>query len=402
MLVQIEKRSQSYQDSRSQLLDHTYAKTWANVRPMFAHVYVENRCHLKCEHCYEAEDTHPHVEGLSLEQYSDILDQLARLGVLVCTFSGGEPFLRKDFLDIVAQARQKRFAVRIYTSGTPINEQKADRIAALQVSEVHISLYSHDPAVHDKFTGTKGSWAKSVRALRLLKERGVHTVLKANVMTFNVDHLDELVALAKDCGADYALDPTVKPRMNGDTKPLQFAVPPAELKDKVYKRPEFAKATSMTEADNLCHGENPRGDKGTLCAAARGLVTVWADGQVAPCAMFPVAGGSALEHPIEDIWTRSPLFDRVRKTTFGEMSSCSSCDVRQGCSPCMAYGLIEHDDEKACNSYSRQDATSKKLVADELLRVQKKFQKGAPLPLVGDIDVDLAELSEGRLFTEVG
>ena len=99
------------------------ARSVAAGRPMFAHLYVENRCHLKCQHCYETEDTFPHEKehALSLSDYARIFDELAGLGVLVVTLSGGEVFLRRDFLDIVELARKKRFAVRIYTSGTLID-----------------------------------------------------------------------------------------------------------------------------------------------------------------------------------------------------------------------------------------------------------------------------------------
>lgn len=398
----VSKKTGSYMDQTTDLFDVAYAKTWSHVRPMFAHVYVENRCHLACEHCYENEETHPAVAGLSLADYKKVFEQLAELGVLIITFSGGEPFLRKDFLDIVEEARRQRFAVRVYTSGTPITAAKADRMKALGVSEVHISVYSADAEVHDKFTGTKGSHRKSVAALDMLHERGIHTVLKAAVMTFNVDGLDDLMQLARDTGADYAIDPTVKPKMNGDLSPLRFAVPPEVLAEKVYKRPEFEKALSMENAERLCNGENLRRSQDGLCAAARGLVTIWADGQVAPCAMFPVAGGSVKDATVKDIWERSPLFDKVRKQTWGGMSGCSSCDVRQGCSPCMAYALVEHDDHTQCNSFSKQAATSTKIVAEQLVRVQKKFERGVALPLLGDIDVDLQEESTGRLFTEVG
>ena len=74
------------------------------------------------------------------------------MGVLWLTFSGGEVFLRRDFLDIVALARKKRFSVTVYSSGTLINEKKADRLAELKVSRIELSIYSHDPALHDEFT----------------------------------------------------------------------------------------------------------------------------------------------------------------------------------------------------------------------------------------------------------
>jgi radical SAM protein with 4Fe4S-binding SPASM domain len=292
---------------------------------------------------------------LSLDDYSEIFNQLASLGVFVVTFFGGEPFLRRDFLDIVELARVKRFATRIFTSGTLINAEKAKRIKNLGVQEVHLSIYSHDAAVHDAFTGVPRSHERTIQAFRLLRDVGVRTLLKSNVMTFNVDSLDELIALAKDLGADYRIDPTVKPRMDGNTSPLRFAVPPDELRRKVLWRPDLANVVSMEEAEGICNGENHRsGKQGGMCAAATKLIAVNADGTVAPCAMYPQHAGSFRARPISETWKTSPLFKQVRNQTFDSMKDCPTCDVRSACHPCMAYALVENGDFRACNSSSRQ------------------------------------------------
>lgn len=371
-------------------------------RPLFAHIYVENRCHLRCAHCYESEESHPGHHHLDIDDYADVFDQLAALGVFVLTFSGGEPFLRRDFLDIVELARKKRFAVRIYTSGTLITPEKADRIRDLKVQEVHISVYSHDAEVHDGFTGIPNSHKKSIAALKMLEERGVHTVLKANIMTFNVDHLDELIDLAKSLGADYQLDPSVKPKMNGDRSPLRFAVPPEELRDKVLWRPDLQSVLSMEQAEGMCDGENPRkGKDGGMCAAAKGLITVNADGTISPCAMFPTNGGSFRDQRIEDIWFRSSLFEAVRRQRFDDMKECPDCEVRATCAPCMAYALVEHGDQTACNTSSRQYATGQHLLAGRMLKAQKKNTRGRALTIVGDLDVPIDAVKGTRLSTEL-
>jgi len=367
--------------TRSEAFDDAFAVHWKAVSPMFAHVYVENGCHLKCDHCYEAVDTHPPKTHLSLEQYADIFDGLKKLGVLVITFSGGEPFLRKDFLDIVELARKKRFAVRIYTSGTPITAIKADRMRDLKVAEVHVSLYSADPDVHDGFTGMRGSHKKSVRALDLCAARGIKTVVKTTVTTFNVDALDDIITLAKRTGSDYMFDGSIKPRWNGDTKPLQYKVSPEVLKEKVFSRPDLDSGMTKQMAEHYCTGENHRAQGGGLCTAGRNFIAVWADGQIAPCAFFPKAGGSALTDGVEKVWRESRLFHDVRKKQFKEMTSCGSCEVSATCSPCMAYGLVEHDDIGGCASSSKHSATARMLLAEEIRSGVRAPTLAATVPL---------------------
>ncbi len=360
------------------------ATRWKSLHPRFAHLYVENKCNLKCQHCYEDEETHPTHVRVTLDDYSKILDGLASIGVLVVTFSGGEPFLRRDFLDLVELARKKRFAVRIYTSGTLIDERKADRLQQLGVSEVHISLYSHEAEVHDRFTQVPGSHARSVRAIRLLKERGIVTIMKANVMTFNIDHLDELVGLAAELESPIQLSPEVYRRNSGDPAPQEYLCSAEELSKKYFSRPDLYALAGESDNPGECVGDGHWTPDSGLCAVARRLVTVGADGSLYPCAMFPVSAGNTLEQGVADVWYRSPLLDKIRKTTFGQMTECPTCDVRADCHPCMAYGYAEHGDHRACNSTSRNTAEAVALTKANRRDAQRKMRAGKALPLVGE------------------
>ena len=80
--------------------------------PLSAMIEIADRCNEKCVHCYQ-------VQGqkgeMTTEEIFGVLDELAEMGVLFLTISGGEATLRKDFLDIVAYARKKKFAVKLFT-----------------------------------------------------------------------------------------------------------------------------------------------------------------------------------------------------------------------------------------------------------------------------------------------
>lgn len=353
---------------------------WAKLRPDAALVYVENRCHLSCEHCYESEQSHPPGLGLAVDDYARIFDELASLGVLRLTLTGGEIFLRKDLFDILALARKRRFFVILYTSGTLIDEKKADGLRDLKIGEVHVSVYSHDAAVHDAFTGVVGSHAKSVRALRLLKERGVRTVLKSNLTTFNVDALDELVQLAVDVGAEWQLDPTVRARMDGDPLPLKYALSPEQLRRKVFSRPDLAAHFRVRSAEQICRGERELMDESdAMCGAAQSTLAVGADGSVLACGFFPVAAGNLKDRPLADIWFGSEQLDRVRRMRFDTMSACPTCDVKSTCTPCMAQSLVDNQDIGACNDTSRRLAEGMRELAHHKARANEKMSRGRAL-----------------------
>jgi AdoMet-dependent heme synthase len=399
MLVQIGKRQPA--SSPLGVADDDAGTKFA---PMFAHIYVENRCHLKCDHCYESEESYPQEpSSMSLADYDALFLQLRELGALVVTLSGGEPFLRRDFLDIVELARRHRLFIRVYTSGTLLDEAKADRMKALAVNETHVSIYSHDADTHDAFTHHPGSWRKSVRALELLRERGMKTVLKSNVTTFNVDHLDELLALANAVGADLQLDPTIKPKQNGDRSALRFAVAPEVIAHKVLARPEFHRYVPLEEAEGYCDGVNHRRGGGSMCAAGTKIITIHADGTVAPCTLFPFGNGNAKTERLVDVWRNSPLFRNVRNQRFNDMHECTSCSLERTCDPCMAYAIIENGDHRTCNTSSRNHAEAVLVHSRRMTRADAKGNRGYALPVIAGHDVPGLDksLSNHGVVTEI-
>ena len=105
---------------------------------------------------------------------------------LILTLSGGEPFLRKDFFDILAYARSLMFSVKIKTNGLLIGAEQAQRLRELHVGEVQISIYSHRPEVHDGITKVRGSLERSLNAIRFLRSQGLTTVIACPLMRANI------------------------------------------------------------------------------------------------------------------------------------------------------------------------------------------------------------------------
>lgn len=364
------------------------ADRWRELRPRSALLYVVNACHLKCRHCYESASTHPTSARLSLAQYEEVLDDLAELGVLYVTLSGGEIFLRSDVLDIARAARTRRFAVTLYTSGTLIDERRADEIAALRPFEVHVSVYSARAHLHDDFVGDEGAHEKSVRALRLLAERGVRTVLKSNVMTFNVDDLAALAALAEDVGAGLKLDPGMRARTDGDLRPLDWAPPPEVLRRKVLARADLSPQLTERTPDEVCDGTRSLVDPdGALCGAARETLAIGADGGVYGCAFFPRAAGNVLHRSLTEIWRRSPQLDEIRRTTASDLTECGACSLSGACRPCMAQAEIDSGDRRGCNHTSRALAEALYELARRKRTADQRMTRGRQLRVLDAGDV---------------
>ena len=120
-------------------------KTAEECQLLSVHWELTYRCNCRCTHCYVVK---PGDEGfqsrgaeLSTAEAKSVIDQLTALNVLNIGFSGGEVLCRSDFFEIAQYARKNRFAIRIFTNGTLIDAEVADRIAELFPVSVEMSVY---------------------------------------------------------------------------------------------------------------------------------------------------------------------------------------------------------------------------------------------------------------------
>lgn len=297
--------------------------------PLTAMVEIADRCNEVCVHCYQ-------VQGqkgeMSTEQVKRLFDELAEMGVLFLTLSGGEATLRSDFLELTRYAREKRFAVKLYSNGLRIDEALADELAALAVQEVQISLYSHQPDVQDWVTRVPGSFERTVQAAKLLLERGVHVVMKSPVMNFNVEGYRDFIAFVKELGADFSLDPVMHAREDDARDPEAFSLT-SEDYVRVMSDPVVTPAASLVHT-----APRPCG----ACAS----VHVEANGELRPCAMWDVPLGNVTEQPLDAAWS-SPLSELVRGLGWADIHGCRDCDLRAYCGRCFASARQEAADALA-------------------------------------------------------
>ena len=96
--------------------------------PINVHLDVTYRCNERCVHCYLDHDDHGEMTTAEIK---GVLEQLADAGVFFLTFSGGEVFMRRDFLELVEYARRLQFNVKVKTNAVMIREHEAQRLRAL-------------------------------------------------------------------------------------------------------------------------------------------------------------------------------------------------------------------------------------------------------------------------------
>src|SRR5271169_6292216 len=211
----------------SGLLEEMTEKALKLNVPLSVQLDLTYRCNERCVHCYLDHDDHGEM---SLAEIKHLLDEMAEAGVFILTLSGGEIFLRKDFFEILEYARELTFCIKLKTNAVLIREAQAARIRDLGVESIQVSIYSHRPEVHDAITKVPGSLRRSINAIRFLRAQGLKVVIGNVLMTQNMQDYHGVRALAEEIDANYTLDPTITPMMDGDRGVLDLNAGEAALK----------------------------------------------------------------------------------------------------------------------------------------------------------------------------
>ena len=303
--------------------------------PLSVQLDVTYRCNERCVHCYLDHDDHGEMTTAEIR---GVLDQLAEAGVFFLTLSGGEVFMRRDFLEIVEYARSLMFCVKIKTNAFMIREEEAKRLSELMVQDVQVSIYSHRPEVHDAITLLPGSLKRSVNGIRQLRAQGVNVVIANVLMMQNFGDSDGVQALARELGASFTTDPTITPMMDGNRSTLRLGIGIHELHE------AFRNSDLVGDVDEFCTPP-PVIDEKIMselpCSAGHTACYISPYGELFPCVQFPLPSGSVRRQKFMDIWRHSAQLNEVRSITMADLPVCSGCRHVGACSRCPGLAYME-------------------------------------------------------------
>jgi MoaA/NifB/PqqE/SkfB family radical SAM enzyme len=240
------------------------------LKAVRSEIEITNRCNLRCRYCYA--EVNSSKLKLSLKDWASILERMIAHGLRAVLFSGGEPFLYEQFLDLVEWCAD-RLIVEINTNGSYINPEVASHLGCLNLKGIHVSVDSHTREYHDSVRGT-GSYAAAINAVRALVAAHVPVEVSAVVTKRNRETVGFLSDLARSLGAGFNAALVTR---TGFAK----AIPDSE-----WKRDFLL----VSATDAVAHGAD--GDLGLshlpfprLCQAQFGYVSISHMGTLKPCNM---------------------------------------------------------------------------------------------------------------------
>jgi MoaA/NifB/PqqE/SkfB family radical SAM enzyme len=138
---------------------------------------------------------------LTLQEWQQMLQSLWEAGVPHVCFTGGEPTLRDDLVDMVRYAEDLGMVTGLLTNGRRLQDQAyLDALLLAGLDHLQITLTSHDSTVHDAIVGQAGAWDQAAAGLRSALDGDIYVVVHIVVGPLNADTVVETVAYLADLG----------------------------------------------------------------------------------------------------------------------------------------------------------------------------------------------------------
>ena len=320
--------------------------------PIAGSLEVTMRCNLRCQHCYIPPERRLSRKApeLSLVAIQRILDEVTDAGCLWLLLTGGEPLLRRDFLDIYRYARAKGLILSLFTNGTLVTERIADYLAEWRPFNIEITLYGATQETYERVTGIPGSYTRCRRGIDLLLERKLPLKLKTMLMTLNQHELDQMKSLAAGFGVEFRFDPIVHAALDGSTRPIQLRLSPEEVvqlertdSDRAAKWPEkFRKGIKLKESNRNLY----------LCGAGKASFHIDAVGRMSMCISSRMPSFDLRNNSFKQGWGSFLPQEIVRQ--YSDRFPCAGCHLRFVCAQCPAIADIECQDVEARVQYMCQ------------------------------------------------
>lgn len=312
--------------------------------PLSVSIEVTRRCPLQCQHCYNnlsMGDLQARSRELTLEEYVKVFDELADLGTLWLTFTGGEIFGRKDFLEIYTAAKKKGFLITLFTNGTLITEQIADYLQQWRPLAIEITLYGRTKETYEALTQVPGSYERCLRGVKLLRDHGLPLSLKTVATSVNKHEVLSMRAFAAELGLEFKSDALINPRLDCSSAPLGVRLSAEHAVALDLHTPKVA-AEYRKLAERDIQSSPPAQDTKDLyiCGGGMNSFAINHHGEMSICGLsqkdcYDIRSGS-----VKDGWDQFLL--AVRKRERKVLSKCVPCRLRSLCSMCPANAELEN------------------------------------------------------------
>jgi radical SAM protein with 4Fe4S-binding SPASM domain len=291
------------------------------------------RCDNKCIHCY-AGGPRETVE-LTTSEWFRVMDKLHSIGIPHVVFTGGEPTLRDDLVDLIAYTQKLELVSGLVTNGRRLRDATyLNRLVEVGLDHIQITVESHDEQVHDKITGVQGSWRETVQGLKNAIATPIYTLSNTTLNQFNVKDIIKTIDFLYDLGLTQFACNSVIYSGKAPRIAKEFALEEADLEPVINEIKNHALARGMDftwyTPTQYCVFSPLQLELGIKnCSACRISMCIEPNGVVIPCQSYFTPLGKILTDDWEKIWN-NPLCQELRSRAYAP-EKCQDCPQLSTC-----------------------------------------------------------------------
>ena len=308
-------------------------------------IELTTRCNWRCKHCYLPLYIN---KGLSRECLYNLFQDLRKMGTFELLFTGGEIFTRPDIIDIIRDAREMFFDVKLFTNVSLLNENQIKALSELNISQVSCTVFSMSESIHDQITSVKGSLKRTVNNLHLLKKYNIPVEVKQIILTTNQNYIDEVSIFCKNMNFKHLVTTNIFYKTNGNSTPSTFRVSDQFLNENIVKIDQIRNFKCFENNSTMY-----------VCNATRYSCTIESNGNFLACNNLNLPLGNILTTPIEEIWLNSTTLHQIQNKKFSDLEKCTSCPLNKYCNRCSGVALLEDKSLWGCLKSERQVARAR-------------------------------------------
>ncbi|AQT67794.1 Antilisterial bacteriocin subtilosin biosynthesis protein AlbA [Anaerohalosphaera lusitana] len=266
--------------------------------PYSVYFAVTDRCPFDCPHCSYG----MHQAGeMGTEEAVEVIEQIKSLGTPTIGFTGGEPLLRDDIVELVRACGDELASV-MFTTGCGLDSQLADELRRAGLGCIMIGMESSDAGEHDAVRGVEGSFEQAIRTVELSRSAGLYTAVSTVATREKVrsGQIEKLARLAGEYGVHEFR--VLEPVPTGSFCKQENEVLGSEESERLA---DFHKRWNRRNKGPAVSGFSYlESDEMFGCGAGFHHLFIDAVGNVCPCDLTPLSFGNVLDESLESIWLR--------------------------------------------------------------------------------------------------
>ncbi len=318
--------------------------------PIAGNFELTARCNFNCPMCYvhlSESDAQAKGQELTASQWLQIAKDARDRGMIFALLTGGEPFVRKDFFEILHGMQELGLYVSVNSNGSMLSGKIREQLLERPPSRMNISMYGGCNKTYEDMCG-KPYYDQVKENIRALRQAGMEVSLNLSITPYNKNDLAHIYADAVELDVNVKASGYMYPsvRVNGEQYGCGNRLSPEEAAacSVQWDLLRFTKEEFLTRAEsmkNLTAVQEPEcpieTGEGVRCRA--GSTSFWMtwDGRMLPCGMLPNAGVKPLEMGFDEAWEAVRAWTKEIRMP----KECATCDHRELCASCAAVTMTE-------------------------------------------------------------